>query len=102
MNISIFFERDLDKLIAEINLFKNESDIWRTIEGINNSAGNVTLEIPKNTGMNLKFTGMKISIPKLENFSGTGSNEELKGTINGGGIPVTVDAGSGKRNVVFN
>ena len=69
---------------------------------INNSAGNVTLEIPKNTGMNLKFTGMKISIPKLENFSGTGSNEELKGTINGGGIPVTVDAGSGKINVVFN
>lgn len=45
MNISIFFERDLDKLIAEINLFKNESDIWRTKEGINNSAGNLTLHL---------------------------------------------------------
>ena len=69
---------------------------------INNSAGKVNLEIPKNTGMNLKFTGMEISTPNLENFSGTATNEELKGTVNDGGIPVTVDAGSGKINVVFN
>ena len=69
---------------------------------ITNSAGKVNLEIPKNTGMNLRFTGMKISTPDLENFSGTATNEELKGTVNGGGIPVTVDAGSGKINVVFN
>jgi len=77
----------------------------KTLSGhvsINNSAGKVNLEIPKNIGMNLRFTGKKISTPNLENFSGTGTNEELNGTVNGGGIPVTIDAGSGKINVVFN
>jgi hypothetical protein len=45
MNITNFFERDLDKLIEEINLFKNENDIWKTKEGINNSAGNLTMHL---------------------------------------------------------
>jgi uncharacterized damage-inducible protein DinB len=45
MNITNFFERDLDKLIEEINLFKNEKDIWKTKEGINNSAGNLTMHL---------------------------------------------------------
>jgi hypothetical protein len=45
MNITNFFERDLDKLIEEINLFKNENDIWKLKEGINNSAGNLTMHL---------------------------------------------------------
>lgn len=45
MNITNFFERDLDKLIEEINLFKNENDIWKTKEGINNSAGNLVMHL---------------------------------------------------------
>lgn len=45
MNITFFFERDLDKLIEEINLYKNENDIWKTKEGINNSAGNLVLHL---------------------------------------------------------
>ncbi len=45
MNISNFFERDLDKLSEEINLFKNENDIWKTKEGINNSAGNLVMHL---------------------------------------------------------
>lgn len=67
-----------------------------------NSAGRVNLSIPKNTGISLNLSGMKISTPNLENFSGTSTNEELKGTVNGGGIPVTIDAGSGKINLEFN
>jgi hypothetical protein len=45
MNITTFYERDLDKLIEEINLYKNENDIWKTKEGINNSAGNLVLHL---------------------------------------------------------
>jgi uncharacterized damage-inducible protein DinB len=48
MNITIFFERDLNKLIEEINLYKNENDIWKTKEGINNSAGNLVLHLVGN------------------------------------------------------
>jgi len=45
MNINVFFERDLDKLIQEINSFKNEEDIWKIKTGITNSAGNLTTHL---------------------------------------------------------
>ena len=45
MNITVFFERDLDKLKEEINLFKNENDIWKVKDGIINSAGNLTMHL---------------------------------------------------------
>jgi hypothetical protein len=67
-----------------------------------NSSGKVSLEIPKNTGVDLKLSAMKISTENLENFSGTNSTGEINGTVNGGGVPVTVEAGSGKIDIVFN
>jgi uncharacterized damage-inducible protein DinB len=45
MSITVFFERDLNKLKEEINLFENENDIWKTKEGIINSAGNLTMHL---------------------------------------------------------
>ncbi|HXR83384.1 MAG TPA: DUF1572 family protein [Hanamia sp.] len=45
MSITVFFERDLDKLKEEINLFKNENDIWQIKDGIKNSAGNLTMHL---------------------------------------------------------
>lgn len=40
-----FYERDLRKLIAELNLFKNEEDLWRTQGSVKNSSGNLALHI---------------------------------------------------------
>jgi len=68
---------------------------------IHNSAGKVRLTLPKNKGMDLKLNAMKISTQNLENFNGTNNKDEINGTVNGGGIPVIVDAGSGKIDVVF-
>ena len=62
---------------------------------INNSGGNINLRIP-NKSMDLKLNGGKIKTDKLNNFSGSVDDEEIKGKLNGGGIPVTVDAGSGR------
>ena len=45
MNITAFFERDLNKVITEISLFKSENDIWKIKEGILNSAGNLALHV---------------------------------------------------------
>ena len=45
MNITTFFERDLDKLKEEINLFKNEDDIWKIKPGITNPAGNLVTHL---------------------------------------------------------
>ncbi|GHN02711.1 hypothetical protein WSM22_42000 [Cytophagales bacterium WSM2-2] len=40
-----FYERDIRKLIAEINSFEKEKDLWRTHGTIKNSSGNLALHI---------------------------------------------------------
>ncbi len=40
-----FFERDIRKLIEEVNLFKNEENLWRTQGSVKNSSGNLVLHI---------------------------------------------------------
>ena len=40
-----FYERDLNKLIDEINLFKSEEDLWKTCGTIANSRGNLVLHL---------------------------------------------------------
>ena len=43
--LSSLFGRDLSKLIGEIDLYKNETDLWKIKEGISNSGGNLTLHL---------------------------------------------------------
>lgn len=40
-----FYERDLRKLIEEVNLFSNEENLWKTAGSVNNSSGNLVLHI---------------------------------------------------------
>jgi hypothetical protein len=63
---------------------------------ITNSGGNINLRMPNNKGIDLKLRGDKIKTTTLTNFSGTVEDDEIDGKINGGGIPVTVRAGSGR------
>ena len=42
------FERDLNKLIQENNLYKDENNLWILKEGISNSAGNLCLHLMGN------------------------------------------------------
>jgi len=55
------FERDLRKLIDEINLYKDEDKLWEIKDGIRNSAGNLCLHIIGNLnhfiGATLGHTG---------------------------------------------
>lgn len=43
-----FFERDLKKLIAELEQYKNEANIWLVANEISNSAGNLALHLVGN------------------------------------------------------
>lgn len=43
--LSTLFQRDLNKLVAELELYTNEKDIWRISGEISNSAGNLALHI---------------------------------------------------------
>lgn len=63
---------------------------------LTNSGGNINLEIPNNKGIDLKLRGDKIKTSTLTNFSGSVEEDEIDGKLNGGGIPITVRAGSGR------
>lgn len=45
MDIPHLFDRDLHKLMEEINLYEREEDIWKIKEGISNSSGNLALHL---------------------------------------------------------
>lgn len=66
---------------------------------ISNSSGNINLQIPGDKGANLSLAGQRITVPPLNNFNGKVDKEEVEGKLNGGGIPVTVRAGSGRINL---
>lgn len=57
------YERDLQKVIEEIKLYKSDEDLWKLNEGISNSAGNLALHLIGNInhyfGANLGNTGYK-------------------------------------------
>ncbi len=63
---------------------------------LKNSGGNISLQIPKGTGLNLDIHGDGIKTEGLSNFSGAMEKKTVNGTVNGGGIPVDVQAGSGE------
>jgi len=82
------FERDLNKLIEEINLYKNEEDVWKIKEGISNSGGNLTLHLIGNLnhfiGATLGSTGYIRERDKefsLKNIPRSQLTEDLKKTI---------------------
>lgn len=47
-SLKILFNRDLNQLKTEIELYQNESDIWTIQKGISNSAGNLCLHLVGN------------------------------------------------------
>jgi hypothetical protein len=43
--LATFYETDIRKLIEEVNLFKDEEDLWRTTGSVRNSSGNLVLHL---------------------------------------------------------
>jgi hypothetical protein len=43
--LASFYERDLRKLIDEVNAFQNEADLWKIRGSVKNSAGNLALHL---------------------------------------------------------
>jgi hypothetical protein len=67
---------------------------------ISNSGGNVAISLPQNKGVDLDLSG-RISNTHFNNFDGKINEHEVSGKLNGGGIPVTVNAGDGRINLSF-
>jgi DUF4097 and DUF4098 domain-containing protein YvlB len=62
---------------------------------LSNSGGSVYLEMPKGKGISLDVHGDRIKTEGLSNFSGSMEKQSINGTVNGGGTPVDIHAGSG-------
>jgi hypothetical protein len=62
---------------------------------LNNSGGSIHLQIPKGKGLNLDIHGDRIKTEGLSNFSGSMEKQSISGTVNGGGTPIDIEAGSG-------
>jgi hypothetical protein len=43
--LQTIFERDLNRVIDELNQYQTEEDIWKIENGISNAAGNLTLHV---------------------------------------------------------
>lgn len=68
---------------------------------ISNSGGNIRVQLPKGAKADLNLHAGKINTDKMEAFSGTIEEDEVQGKLNGGGVSVTVRAGSGRVSLSF-
>jgi DUF4097 and DUF4098 domain-containing protein YvlB len=66
---------------------------------LKNSSGRIELTLPSNKGVTLDIRGSKINTSLSGNFDGKIEDTRIKGNLNGGGIPVNVDAGSGRVSI---
>ena len=66
------------------------------------SAGNINIELPAKQGLDLDLRGDKVNQSQFNGFNGDWDKDHVKGTVNGGGAPVTAGASSGDINIKFN
>ncbi len=62
---------------------------------LSNSGGDISLHIPKNIAADLDLQADQVNVGKLAAFNGTIEKDEVRGKLNGGGIRISADAGSG-------
>jgi len=61
---------------------------------ITNSGGHIDLQVPQSQGMDLNLSADKVDATALSGFKGDIKKDRIEGSLNGGGIPVTVRGGS--------
>lgn len=66
------------------------------------SGGNIDLQMPQGNGLNLDIDAGSIKTNGLTNFSGSQERGKMKGTVNGGGIPVTLNTSGGRVSLTAN
>jgi hypothetical protein len=69
---------------------------------LESSAGNVDIELPKKQGYDLDLRGDDVSPSVVAGFNGSWEKEHVRGSLNGGGIPVKAAASGGSVNLKFN
>ena len=71
-----------------------EIKVLKDMLSLKTSGGSIRATIPEGLGLDLDLHGNRVNTV-LNNFSGTSDNHSIKGSINGGGIPVTMRTSGG-------
>ncbi len=61
---------------------------------LSTSGGNIHVKMPMDKGMDLDISGDKVAMA-MQNFNGTVKDDQVKGKLNGGGIPVRISTSGG-------
>jgi DUF4097 and DUF4098 domain-containing protein YvlB len=61
---------------------------------ITNSGGSTELQVPAGKGMDLQLSAERVNATAMNGFKGDIEKNRVSGSINGGGVPVTVRGGS--------
>jgi hypothetical protein len=69
---------------------------------LSSSAGDVNIELPAKQGLDLNLHGDAVNQHQFNGFNGEWDKDHVRGTVNGGGAPVSASASSGNINVKFN
>lgn len=67
---------------------------------LSTKGGGIDMVLPKQLGMSINFSGSNVVSQHL-NFEGESKRSLVKGTINGGGIPITASASGGNVKVDY-
>lgn len=65
----------------------------------NRGSGSVRVQLPGGLGMDLQASGRTVKVNNLEGFTGDINEREVKGSVKGGGIAVTIDGGDSRVEV---
>ncbi|MEA5459222.1 hypothetical protein VB796_09250 [Arcicella sp. LKC2W] len=63
------------------------------------SSGSMNVKMPMNKGATLDWAANKINVSPLNHFQGNTEKNYIKGTLNGGGIPINLKVSSGNLTV---
>jgi hypothetical protein len=66
---------------------------------LNVSSGSMNVRMPMDKGATLDWVANKINVSSLNHFEGNTQNNTVRGTLNGGGIPVNFKVSSGNLTV---
>lgn len=67
---------------------------------LHTSGGSVKATVPARLGLNLRLSGNRVHVA-LENFSGTAEEDQVNGTMNGGGVAVDLRTSGGSVTLSF-
>ena len=98
---------DLGNLSCSVQTSTNHGNInlsFNQLVGsvtVDNSDGNISLQLPKGKGIDLDLHAKGIRIDAMDNFSGSKDDKDMKGTLNGGGTAIKATTGKGTISLSF-